>query len=142
MQWRQYRHRPTSRLFRSVPPPSAREWLRLVENAGLLRVFGQRSTGDIVGNASDVAMRLGSFFRPDVAAELEVLQVVGLLLRDGKLDRATCRHAAQRHGGGVYFDWLLSQVDHAAPDPLPDTAFPLHPGRWKKLKAGTQRRDA
>jgi hypothetical protein len=85
---------------------------------------------------------LGAFFAPDSEVRLDVLQVAGLLLRDGRLDRHACGQAARRHGGRLYFDWFMAQLDPALPDPLPDLAFPLHRSRWAKRPAGRRQHRA
>ena len=142
MLWKQYAHQPLSRLLRSRPRPDSGRWLRLVEAAGLLRVSGDLPGPNGETAPGEVAIAFGPFFRPDVEPELTVLQVGGLLLRDGKLDADLCRLAARRYGGGLYFDWLLAQIDSRRPDPLPSKAFPLDCGRWRKRIAGRGQRNA
>lgn len=142
MKWRDYIQQPTSRLLQTQPAASPDEWLRSVEQRGLIRVGGNveqvaREPGDLAPE-----MALGEFFRPDSDVSLDVLQVAGLLLREGRLDRQACERAARRHGGRLYFNWFLSQLDRSIPDPLPDQRFPLHRSRWAKTKAGRTQRDA
>ena len=141
MKWRDYMYQPTGHVLSHTPVVEPDAWISLVDELDVIRVSGDDTKKGERPRLSP-ELTLGAYFRPDAAVNLDVLQIAGLLLKNGRLDRRACYWSARRHGGGLYFKWFLSQVDGSEVDPLPAKEFPLHRSRWQKRKAGRRSRRA
>ena len=141
MKWQDYMYQPTGRVLRRTPVVDPAAWISLVDALGVIRVSGDATE---MGNhpLRSPELTLGAYFRPDAPVDLDLLQIAGLLLKNGRLDRRACSWSARRHGGGLYFKWFLAQVDDSEVDPLPEKEFPLHRSRWRKRRAGRRIRHA
>ncbi len=138
MKWNDIIHQPVSRITATQPQADSDRWLTLVHDQGLMRTRGDRPVPASAPEECPETL-LGEFFRPEAEISLDVLQVAGLLLCDGKLDRELAAFSARRAGGGLYFNWFLAQLDPALQNPLPAQEFPLHRSRWQKPRAGRRR---
>lgn len=141
MKWQDYIYQPTGHVLSHAPVGDPNAWILLVDELGVIRVSGNETkAGERSHRSAELA--LGAYFSPDAPVDLDLLQIAGLLLKNGRLDRRACSWSARRHGGGLYFKWFLAQVDDSEVDPLPAKEFPLHRSRWHKRKAGRRNRHA
>lgn len=141
MKWQDYMYQPVGHVLSRSPVVDPDAWVSLVDELDVIRVSGDETK---MGNRPPQSpeLALGAYFRPDAPVNLDLLQIAGLLLKNGRLDRRACSWSARRHGGGLYFKWFLAQVDDSEVDPLPSKEFPLHRSRWRKRRAGRRIRHA
>ena len=138
MKWQEYAYRPSSIVFRNEAFQPG-QWLNAVNRKKLLRCAEDHTGGVSTAEDVDLENDLGQFFAPDAEIALDVLQVSGWLLKRNQIDLEKARFSAKRHGGILYFNWFLHQLELTQENPLSHIEFPLHPGRWR-ISSGTRSR--
>lgn len=140
MMWHNYLCRPTSLLFSRRMPVDPKQWMQLLDRLRLIRCPVEHTDHDEVREGQELSSPedlLGAYFCPSSEVSWEVLQVAGLLIKSKKLDVKKALFSAKRYGGEIYFKWFLYHLGELSGDnPLPGVAFPLHPSRWQKKRAG------
>ena len=127
MRWQNYLYRPTSLLFQRKVQPKKEDWLRLVNQLGLIRYPIESNSKTLESNQISPEELLGAFFCPNRSCPLEILQIAGLLLKRRKLNVQKCLFSSKRFGGEIYFKWFLSVLDELEEsNPIRNVEFPLN----------------